>query len=208
MSDHTPLKRCSKCGNEFPSTTQFFNRNKSRPDNLQYWCRKCQRVGSKISDDKHREEKRRKGREYQRKIHEADPGMNHRVYVQRRQKYIASNLRWRANNPEKVRAIARKGSKKNWARVYAQNSKRRARKMGAGGQHTPADIRRIYKAQKGKCYWCGVKVGKTYHVDHVIPLARGGTDGPENLVIACPDCNRHKHDKLPHEWSGSGGKLL
>jgi hypothetical protein len=27
-------------------------------------------------------------------------------------------------------------------------------------------------------------------------------------VIACVSCNRSKHDKLPHEWSGSGGRLL
>lgn len=57
-------------------------------------------------------------------------------------------------------------------------------------------------AQNGKCWWCGKDVGDTYHVDHLIPLARGGTNKPNNIVIACPFCNQSKHDKLPHEWCG------
>jgi hypothetical protein len=28
-----------------------------------------------------------------------------------------------------------------------------------------------------------------YHVDHVIPVAAGGTNNLNNLVIACPICN-------------------
>lgn len=37
-------------------------------------------------------------------------------------------------------------------------------------------------------------------VDHVVPLSRGGADDAENIVISCPTCNLHKHNKLPHEW--------
>jgi 5-methylcytosine-specific restriction endonuclease McrA len=29
-------------------------------------------------------------------------------------------------------------------------------------------------------------------VDHVVPLARGGTDHPSNLVVACRPCNMKK----------------
>jgi 5-methylcytosine-specific restriction endonuclease McrA len=61
--------------------------------------------------------------------------------------------------------------------------------------------------QRGKCHWCGEKVGRFYHVDHVVPLSKGGSNGPENLVIACAFCNISKHDRLPHEWSGSNGRL-
>jgi 5-methylcytosine-specific restriction endonuclease McrA len=50
-------------------------------------------------------------------------------------------------------------------------------------------------------------VGDTYHVDHVVPLVRGGSDDPSNLVIACVPCNLSKGDKLPHEWKRSGRLL-
>jgi 5-methylcytosine-specific restriction endonuclease McrA len=33
-------------------------------------------------------------------------------------------------------------------------------------------------------------------VDHVIPIARGGSDDPENLIAACRRCNYSKQDKL------------
>ena len=46
-----------------------------------------------------------------------------------------------------------------------------------------------------------MKVGGDYHVDHVIPLILGGSNGPENLVIACPRCNLSKGAKMPHEFS-------
>jgi len=99
---------------------------------------------------------------------------------------------WRANNPDKVRAIGHN---------------QRARKHSAKGTHTASDIRAIYAHQNGRCYYCGQKVGEDYHVDHVVPLSRGGTNDPSNLVIACTHCNLSKNDKLPHEWP-EGGKLL
>jgi len=35
-----------------------------------------------------------------------------------------------------------------------------------------------------------------FTVDHVIPLARGGTDTSDNLAWACFHCNRRKSDRL------------
>ena len=32
----------------------------------------------------------------------------------------------------------------------------------------------------------------TFHVDHIVPVALGGSDSSENLCLACPDCNRFK----------------
>jgi len=46
-------------------------------------------------------------------------------------------------------------------------------------------------------------------LDHVHPIARGGTHHPGNLVSACAPCNRLKGDMLPHEffarnpWAGA-----
>lgn len=99
---------------------------------------------------------------------------------------------WRANHPEELRTIT---------------ARRRARKRNAEGSHTAADIERQYKNQKGRCYYCSAQVGKDYHADHVIPLSRGGSNGIENIVIACQHCNVVKHDRLPHEWA-QGGRLL
>jgi 5-methylcytosine-specific restriction endonuclease McrA len=43
------------------------------------------------------------------------------------------------------------------------------------------------------CRYCGHTAPDVpLTVDHVIPVALGGTDEPENLVTACKDCNAGK----------------
>lgn len=78
--------------------------------------------------------------------------------------------------------------------------RRRALLFSAPGSHTAEDILILWEKSKHRCYWCGkrIKDGK-YHVDHVMPLSKGGSDGIENLVIACPTCNMSKGTKLPQE---------
>jgi hypothetical protein len=34
------------------------------------------------------------------------------------------------------------------------------------------------------------------HVEHIIPRCHGGSDGLENLALACIDCNLHKGPNL------------
>jgi hypothetical protein len=72
---------------------------------------------------------------------------------------------------------------------------RRSIKMSSGKSFTLADVRKQYANQKGKCYYCHEKL-TAYHIDHVIPLSRGGTNDAFNIVIACPACNMHKKDKI------------
>src|SRR3546814_6382348 len=64
-----------------------------------------------------------------------------------------------------------------------RQAKRRAQAVSSGGEFTAEDIDAMLAAQKKKCWYCGTKL-TAYHVDHRIPLARGGSNGPENLVIA------------------------
>jgi 5-methylcytosine-specific restriction endonuclease McrA len=34
------------------------------------------------------------------------------------------------------------------------------------------------------------------HIEHVVPKIHGGTDDPDNLALACIDCNLHKGTNL------------
>lgn len=38
-------------------------------------------------------------------------------------------------------------------------------------------------------------------IDHLLPVSRGGTDDPRNLVLACSGCNRSKGNRTPDEWA-------
>jgi 5-methylcytosine-specific restriction enzyme A len=53
---------------------------------------------------------------------------------------------------------------------------------------------------QGLCHYCGKKFAAArLTMDHVVPLARGGTSTPGNIVPACKDCNREKSLETPAE---------
>lgn len=77
----------------------------------------------------------------------------------------------------------------------------------------------LWKRQKGRCWYCKAKLGGfenrkgRWDVDHLVPIARGGSNNPDNLVIACGQltknaCNHRKRDKLPHEFPAQGQPVL
>lgn len=192
----TPLKRCSKkelcihpegVDGWLPASTEYFHRDKTNHDGLYPACKHCKCKAVRLWNAQNPEVMHEASKRW--RVHHLSEVIKYRY--SRWDKELESCRRWRKGNPEKVRAIARN---------------RRARKRAAEGTHTAADVEAQLKRQKGHCYYCGVKLDK-YHVDHVIPLSRGGSNSPDNLVIACPSCNLSKSDKMPHEW-GESGRLL
>lgn len=234
-NDTTPLKHCPTCNIAKPATTEYFQRNKTKPDGFQTLCKVCRSARAKEYSaankeriaERHRlyfqankERAREQVRAY-RKNHREEYNAWTRAYyaanggLERQRLYKAANkdriaqyqrvyvvvnkervekrvLAWRAANKEKMKAA---------------KSRRRARELNAPGHHTRSDVKRQYGAQHGRCYYCNCELNGKYETDHVIPLCRGGSDGMENIVVACATCNRSKHDKLPSEWS-QGGRLL
>jgi hypothetical protein len=51
-----------------------------------------------------------------------------------------------------------------------------------------------------RCRYCGTTADAVQlRVDHVVPVALGGSDDPSNLVAACDDCNSGKTSTSPDE---------
>lgn len=47
------------------------------------------------------------------------------------------------------------------------------------------------------CYLCRRRIIEEHvHIDHVIPVVRGGQTAIDNLAVACAPCNLAKGDKL------------
>ena len=108
-------------------------------------------------------------------------------------KYAAGKKRWRNANPEIIRHCDRI---------------KRAKRRGVLGSHSKAQVATLYILQKAKCGNCGTSLKAGYHVDHKMPIARGGTDDITNLECLCPSCNSRKHVKLPEVWARENGRLI
>ena len=172
-------KKCSKCGIE-KDFTEFY-KLASSPNGLQSRCKECAKVHYQQNKDILLEQ-------------------HYRWIDNNRDRHNENHRKAYSKNAEKYRNYARKFYETVIGKLNnrVQQHKRRARKNGAQGTHTRKDIERIYSQQNGRCYWCGASIEK-YHVDHVIPLSKGGSDAPENLVISCQTCNQEKYNKLPNE---------
>jgi 5-methylcytosine-specific restriction endonuclease McrA len=58
--------------------------------------------------------------------------------------------------------------------------------------------REVFRRDGYVCQYCGQE---TPHltIDHVVPRHRGGAHSWDNLVAACPACNRRKGGRMPQE---------
>ena len=63
-----------------------------------------------------------------------------------------------------------------------------------------AGVRSKVLARDGyRCRHCGISaaLGAILHVDHIIPVSKGGTSDMGNLQTLCQDCNLGKSNRLP-----------
>jgi 5-methylcytosine-specific restriction endonuclease McrA len=163
-------------------------------------------------------------------FHREQNGDQHRFASRRwaannKERGKANGIRWRAENRDLVKQIRRnwyalnsakcvaatlEWAKKNPEKRSATERRRKARKRAAGGNHTADDVVELYRLQRGKCAhaWCNVSLKPGYHVDHVQPLKRGGSNDRSNIQLLCPSCNVRKSASDPIEWAQRHGLLL
>lgn len=114
---------------------------------------------------------------------------------------------YKRKNRKALRERQKEYYKKNKERYRRIGRNYRARKQNAVGSHDESDIRRIAKYQRGKCIYCHKKLN-VWHVDHIIPLSKGGSNYPDNLQITCRECNSRKHNSMPVDYAHRIGLLL
>lgn len=184
------MKTCTKCGETKPET-EYTKRAENKRDGLRAQCKDC----SRIVKDKWNAENNELVRAYSTKW-----------AAENREKVKAVNANYYAANTDKVRSSNAKwyaANKDSW-RIYAHN--RRARK---GGTLSVGLSDKLFKLQRGKCACgCGEPLGGKYHLDHIMPLALGGTNTDDNIQLLRSTCNQQKHAKHPVAFMQSRGYLI
>lgn len=147
-------------------------------------CAECLKISGKrperiLYERKYYKKNRARVLERSRKYHERN-----------RERGVENAKRWSAENPERRREIS-------------NNYKVRRRSVESEGM-TTAEVAAWKRGREKTCHYCGVDCEESYHVDHFIPLSRGGAHAVGNLVIACPPCNQRKSSKMPWEFEADG----
>lgn len=128
-----------------------------------------------------RESERERGRKYYAENAERCREQSRKYYAENREELNRKNREWQISNPE---------------RCCANAARYRARKYNADGyDYTTAElIKQKWEYYGDKCYICGKPAEA---IDHVIPLAAGGTHWVANLKPICASCNSRKRDQWP-----------
>ena len=97
-----------------------------------------------------------------------------------REKIYENNRRWKKENPVKIGAL---------------KHRRETRKTEAGGSYTAAEWNALVEHYGGKCLCCG-RDNVALTVDHITPVAKGGTSNIDNLQPLCLSCNSSKGTQI------------
>lgn len=123
-------------------------------------------------------------------------------------KYQASyRVAYKEENPEKYAASKAAWTKANPEAVRLKAYTRRVRKS-SGGSLSKGLITKLHKLQRGLCPCCTLPLGDKYHLDHMMPLALGGSNTDENMQLLRATCNMQKGSKNPVDFMQSRGFLL
>lgn len=193
------VRRCATCGSEFIPRQIQLTKGQGK-----FCSQKCNTSGRAAMNSPQSQEKSKST--FRRKIQTKEivvaSGLSHWRWKggegatrKRRQasgEAAASLRKYRASHPEKVAEWGQSRRSANIGRV----------KRGT--------VARLLESQGRACGYCGAEI-PPYHLDHKLPVCRGGTNAPENLHLTCPRCNMRKaamtHDEFlvckrrrVHKW--------
>ncbi len=106
----------------------------------------------------------------------------------------------------KKRIISHRHRVANKEKVYASLKQAAIRRRSIPGMFTTQDIKRITELQRNRCACCKRKRKLT--IDHIISVAKGGTNHPSNIQMLCQSCNSSKSSKDSISFMQTQGFLL
>lgn len=218
---HTKI--CNSCGIEKPYDA--FYKNKKSDDGYFWRCKQCEKIRQRIYQKKHntlinahmrakyamldeskKEILRDKCRNYRNRNYEACLKREKEYHTKNKSKRNKSCRAYYTKHREEILNKRNKTrdsiNNKIWRmshpeRCKLRDDRRRAREANAAFIE---DINRndIYLRDKGICSLCGkkIKLSDTWHIDHTVPLSKGGEHSYRNVGISHKECNIKKKARV------------
>lgn len=178
-NDTTPMKRCSRCKQESPATTEFFHRDKGGKNGFASRCKECRAETAR------------------------------RYYIVNQKKVAEQEIRYRGANREKVAERHRRYRQANREKYRVLYQRREARKRSLPDTFTDEQWLQCLEYHNYCCPVCDSQLRDLFgdiepHADHWIPLSYEGDDNPgtvaTNMICLCNTCNLSKNATMPTIW--------
>lgn len=134
-------------------------------------------------------------------------------YQLNKEKVLEQNKRWKMKNIEKYKAYHKEYFKTYFntpegrENYYKHLVKRRSKKHKV--DFTPFQRNKLLERDNWTCQSCGCKVHDRHkgswntpdkaHIDHIVPISKGGNSEPSNLQVLCRTCNLSKGDNVEEQ---------
>jgi hypothetical protein len=221
-------KVCTKCGIEYPATTEYYHSNKKGKYGLQAECKACvsdyhkqYRINNieKLKEDtkkyydnnidkikKYRDANKGKMKEYNKQYRISNNERLKQHYTEYR-----NNNRQLINEYKKVYYESNKDLVNDQVKIYRNKNRektnsvrristnrRRACKRQLVNSYTLSEWQACVEYFDNKCAYCGNE--EKLSQEHFVPLSKGGEYTKNNIIPSCTTCNSSKINKDFFEW--------
>jgi len=178
------FKKCKKCNLE--KDKEEFSKMRTSKDGLFPNCKECtSRYMAKYYEN-NKEKQKLSGIDFRK----SNPSYRSDYYLKNKETNIDKNIEWRRNNKDKANAMTRK---------------RRATKLDQLG-FMPKDHEQRMLDVYGSKYCMRCSSDKNIHIDHIIPVSKGGLWCLSNFQFLCEGCNISKGNKHSTDYRNEGQK--
>lgn len=174
----------------------FFSKNKSFKDGYAVRCKQCIREYN-VANKEHISQLRKKNylnnidncKKYSKKshfLHREERLQKQKIYYQNNKEYFKyKNKKYKEDNKDYI--LLKNNKRKNLIKLQNINQ---------------SEIDNLLINNNNQCFYCKifVKRGINLHLDHKVPLSRGGNHHINNIVPACASCNLRKGTKTTEEF--------
>lgn len=203
------MKVCTKCKCEKDNCN--FHKRKSSKDGLYTICKQCKHDIDKTYRELNKEILAKKSKERREQNKEKYATLRKEKYKLATSEEVEERKRkkreYNKRKAEEVKERKRKYDKEYFAsekgKITTAKSvhKRRAQKLSSDdGTVTSQALTELKEKQKYRCRYCNnlldFSAKGQVHLDHIIPLSKGGIHSISNVAWACSSCNLRKSNTL------------
>ena len=152
-------------------------------------------------------------RAYTRRQREENPDLHKKRgkdwYERRKEHVKAKSRKWQQANKAKAYERVKKWKQSNPDKLKQIKLRSAHKRRSAFGVLSRDITSRLFEQQNGLCACCGASLENGFHLDHILPLALGGTNTDDNVQLLTPTCNLKKGAKHPNDYmkTTSAGNL-